>query len=135
MEDKDFNFLRNVLWFDETNWIIIALITIVVLGGKIGDVCKLKKSITMQHLFMSEIYCKRDWWTSQNRWHHEKGKLYLILRHHPQSLQVGCSNRQWSQAYFQSCDKMTYGHQSQDTGVAITNPWSQSNRKYVDRTE
>ena len=44
-------------------------------------------------------------------------------------------NGQWPQAYFQSCDKMAKGQQSQGIGLAITKPWPQSYRKCVCRTE
>jgi hypothetical protein len=28
-----------------------------------------------QHHVVGVFCCRRDWWTSQNRWHHEDGKL------------------------------------------------------------
>ena len=67
-----------------------------------------------QHHVVGVICCRRDWCTSQNRWNHEVGKLcaYIEATSHDISqevnawLQMGLSNGQRPQAYFQSCGKM-----------------------------
>ena len=49
-------------------------------GGKKGDACKPKNTIPTvkqgwQHHVVRVFCCRRDWCTSQNRLHHEGGKL------------------------------------------------------------
>jgi hypothetical protein len=44
--------------------------TIVMFGEKKGGGLQ-----TKEHHVVGVLCCKRDWCTSQNRWHHETGKL------------------------------------------------------------
>ena len=60
--DKDRTFWRNVLWSDETK---------IELFGHNDH----HEARGWQHHVMGVLCCRRDWCTSQNRWHHEAGKL------------------------------------------------------------
>jgi hypothetical protein len=78
--DKDLTFWRNVLWSDETKIELFGHIDHCYVWRKKGEACKLKNTIPTvkhgwQHHVVGVLCCRRDWWTSQNRWHHEAGKL------------------------------------------------------------
>ena len=120
--------------------------TIVMFGRKRGLLASQRTpsqpwSTGWQHHVVRVLGCRRDWCTSQNRWHHEVGKLRGYIEATSQDIsqevkaffQMGLPHEQWPQAYFQSCGKMALGQQSQGIGVAITKPWPQS--KCVVRTE
>ena len=126
----------------------LAIMTIVMFGGKRG---RLASQRTPSHPWSTGVAapccgvlcCRRDWCTSQNRCHHEDGKLCGYIEATSQDIsqevkawsQMGLPNGHWPQAYFQSCGKMAWGQQNQGNGVAITKPWPQFYRKCVGRTE
>ena len=98
--------------------------TIVMFGGKRGglqaeDHHPNHEARGWQHHVMGVLCCSRDWCTSQNRWHHEAGKLCGYIEATFQDIsedvkawsQMGLPNGQWPQAYFQICGKMAYGQQ------------------------
>ncbi|CDQ55979.1 unnamed protein product [Oncorhynchus mykiss] len=72
--DKDHTFWRNVLWSDETR---------IELFGHNHHRGSLQaeehhpnpEARGWQHHVVGVFCCRRDWCTSQNRWHHEAGKL------------------------------------------------------------
>jgi hypothetical protein len=54
---------------------------IVVFGGKRGGLQAEehhpnREAQGWQHHVVGVLCCRRDWWTSQNRWPHEVGKLW-----------------------------------------------------------
>ena len=54
--------------------------TIVMFGGKRGDLQAEeqhpnREALGWQHHVVGVLCCRRDWCTSQNRWHHEGVKL------------------------------------------------------------
>ena len=66
-----------------------------------------------QHHVVGVLCYRRDWCTSQNRWHHEEGQLGGYIEATSQDIsqevkawsQMGLPNGQLPQAYFQSCGK------------------------------
>ncbi|CDQ98505.1 unnamed protein product [Oncorhynchus mykiss] len=75
--DKDRTFWRNVLWSDETKIGLFGHNDHHYVWRKKGEACKPKNREAQwwQHHVVGEICCRKDWCTSQNRWHHEKRKL------------------------------------------------------------
>ena len=74
--DKDQTFCRNVLWSDETKIELFGHNDHHYVWRKKGDACKPKNTIpTVKYHVVRLLCCRRDWCTSQNRWHHEGGKL------------------------------------------------------------
>ena len=99
-----------------------------------------------QHHVVGGLCCRRGWCTSQNRWHHEVGKLCWYIEATSQDisqevkawLQMGLPNGQWPQAYIQSCGKIVF-RMKKDNKVKVlewpSKPWPQSHIKFVGRTE
>jgi hypothetical protein len=66
-----------------------------------------------QHHVVGMLCCRRDWCTSQNRWHHEPGQLCGYIEATSQDIshevkawsQMGLPNGQCPQACFQSVAK------------------------------
>uniref|UniRef100_A0AAZ3QT83 Transposase Tc1-like domain-containing protein n=1 Tax=Oncorhynchus tshawytscha TaxID=74940 RepID=A0AAZ3QT83_ONCTS len=79
--DKDSTLWRNVLWSDETKIEPFGQNDHHYVWRKKGEACKPKNTIpTVKHvggsiMLWGVLCCRRDWFTSQNRWHHEKGKF------------------------------------------------------------
>ena len=117
--DKDRTFYRNVLWSDETEIELFGHNDHHYVWRKKGDACKPKNTIpTVKHgggsiMLWGLFGCRRDWCISQNRWHHEAGKLCGYIEATSQDInqdftawsQMGLPNGQWPQA-FQSYGKM-----------------------------
>ena len=90
----------------------LAIMTIAMFGGKMGRLAS--RRTQSQPWSMGVLCCRRDWCTSQNRWHHEERKLCGYIEATSQDVsqevkawpQMGLPNEQWPQAYFQSCGKM-----------------------------
>lgn len=89
------------------------------------------------------FYCRRDWCTSQNRWHHEKRKLGGHIEAASEGIsqeveawaQMGLPNGQWPKHSSKLFTKWLKIQQSQGIGVAFTKAWSQSHRKHVGGTK
>ena len=78
--DEDGTFWRNVLWSDETKIELLGRNDHRCVWREKGEACQPKNTIpTMKHGVAASccgvLCCRRDWCTSQNRWHHEGGKL------------------------------------------------------------
>uniref|UniRef100_A0AAZ3PS76 Transposase Tc1-like domain-containing protein n=1 Tax=Oncorhynchus tshawytscha TaxID=74940 RepID=A0AAZ3PS76_ONCTS len=78
--DKDDTFWRNVLWSDEKKIELFGHHDHCYVWKKKGEACKPKNTIPTeargwQHHVVGVLCCRRDWCTSQNRWHHEGVKL------------------------------------------------------------
>ena len=61
-------------------WDCLAIKTIVMFGGKGGGLPAdehhpNREAWGWQHHVVVVLCCRKDWCTSQNRWHHEGGKL------------------------------------------------------------
>uniref|UniRef100_A0AAZ3PMV5 Transposase Tc1-like domain-containing protein n=1 Tax=Oncorhynchus tshawytscha TaxID=74940 RepID=A0AAZ3PMV5_ONCTS len=118
--DKDRTFWRNVLCSDETKIKLFGHNDHRYVWRKKGEACKPKNTIpTVKHgggsiMSWGVLFCRRDWCTSQNKWHHEEGKLCGCIEATSQDIsqevkawsQMGFPNGQCPQAYFQSCGKM-----------------------------
>jgi hypothetical protein len=86
--------------------------TIVMFGGKMGRQAEEhhpnRQAQGWQHHVVGVLCCRRDWCNSQNKWHHEVGKLcgcneatsQEISQEFKAWLQMGLPNGQWPQAYF-----------------------------------
>uniref|UniRef100_A0AAZ3PE37 Tc1-like transposase DDE domain-containing protein n=1 Tax=Oncorhynchus tshawytscha TaxID=74940 RepID=A0AAZ3PE37_ONCTS len=78
---KDHTLWRNVLWSDETKIQLFGHNDHCYIWRIKGEACKLKNTIPTvkhggwQHHVVGVLCCRRDWCTSQTRWHHEEGKL------------------------------------------------------------
>ena len=102
--DRYRTFWRNILWFDETKIELFGLNDHCYVWRKKGDACKPKNTIpTVKHGVAASccgvLCCRRDWCPSQNRCHHEGGKLcgYIEAASQDISHQV----KAWSQMGFQ----------------------------------
>jgi hypothetical protein len=89
--------------------------TIIVFGGGRGGLQAKEhhpnsETQGWQHYVVGVLCWRRDWCTSQNRWHHEVGKVCGYIGATSQDVktwsQMYLPNGQWPQAYFQSCSKM-----------------------------
>ena len=65
----------------------LAIMTIVMFGGKRGGLQAEehhpnREARGWQHHVVGVLCCRRDWCTSQNRWHHEEGHFSNILKQH-----------------------------------------------------
>ena len=74
--------------------------TIVVFGGKAGGLQSKehhpnREARGWQHHVVWVLCCRRDWCTSQNRWHHESGKLCGYIEATSQDISQGV--KAWSQ--------------------------------------
>ena len=61
--------------------------TIVMFGGKKREACKLDNTINCearrwQHHIVVVLFCRRDWCTSQNRWHQREENYVDMLKQH-----------------------------------------------------
>ena len=85
----------------------LAIMTIIMFGGKRGGLqaeehCPNLEERGWQHHVVGVLCCRRDWCTSQNRWHHKVGKLCEYIEATSQDisqevkawLQMGLPNRQ-----------------------------------------
>uniref|UniRef100_A0AAZ3PUR4 Transposase Tc1-like domain-containing protein n=1 Tax=Oncorhynchus tshawytscha TaxID=74940 RepID=A0AAZ3PUR4_ONCTS len=113
-------FLRNVLRSDERKIELFGHNDHCYVWRKKGEACKPEEhhlnhdAQRWQHHVVGVLCCRRDWCTSQNRWHHEKGQLCGYIEATSQDisqefkawLQMGLPNGQRPQAYFQCCGKM-----------------------------
>ena len=82
--DKDRTFWRNVLRSDETKIELFGHnnCLAIMFGGKRGRLASQRTPSELwntewQHHVVGVLCCWRDWCTSQNRWHHEVGKLWI----------------------------------------------------------
>uniref|UniRef100_A0A673WX14 Phosphatidylinositol 4-phosphate 5-kinase type-1 gamma-like n=1 Tax=Salmo trutta TaxID=8032 RepID=A0A673WX14_SALTR len=79
--DKDRTFWRNVLWSDETKIELFGHDDHSYVWRKKGGGLQAeehhpnREGQGWQHHVVGVLCCRRDWCTSQNRWHHEEGKL------------------------------------------------------------
>jgi hypothetical protein len=69
--------------------------TIVMFGGKGGGMQAEEhhpnhEAWGWQHHVVGVLCCRRDWCTSQNRWHHEGGKLCGYIEATSQDIKLGC---------------------------------------------
>ena len=79
--NKDCTFWKNVLWSDKTKIELFGHNDHRYVWRKEWEAYKLANTIpTVKHgggsiILWGVLCCRRDWCTSQNRWHHEGGKL------------------------------------------------------------
>ncbi|CDQ96990.1 unnamed protein product [Oncorhynchus mykiss] len=74
--DKDRTFWRNILWSDETKIELFGHNDHRYVWRKKGEACKTKNTISTVKHGGGSIMLWGDWCTSQNRLHHEDGKLF-----------------------------------------------------------
>ena len=76
--DKDRIVCRNVLWSDEAkNWNVWPKLPEEKGGGlQAEEHHPNREARGWLHHVVGVLCCRRDWCTSQNRWHHEGGKLW-----------------------------------------------------------
>ena len=102
-----------------------------------------RESWGWQHHVVEVICCRRDWCTSQNRMHHEAGKVCGYIEATSQDIsqevkawsQMGLPNGHDPKHTSKVVAKWPLGQQSQGIGEAITKPRPQSYRTFVGRTE
>lgn len=69
-------FWRHVLWADETKIELFNHNEKQYIWRKNGEALKPQNTAwELQHHVVGLFYCRRDWCTTQKRWHHEKRKL------------------------------------------------------------
>ena len=78
--DKECTFWRNVLWSDERKIELFGYNGHRYVWRKMGGVQaeehhSNREARGWQHHVLGVLCCRRDWCTSQNRWHHEAVKL------------------------------------------------------------
>ena len=80
--DKNCTFWRNVLWSDSTKIELFGHNDHCYVWRIKGEACKPKNTIPnceawgWQHHVVGVLCCRRDWYNSKNRWHHEWGQFY-----------------------------------------------------------
>lgn len=111
--DKDLNCWRHVLWSDKTKIELFGHNDHrYVWGGSLQawehpPNCEIRG---WQHHVVGLFCCRRDWCTSQNRWHHELRTLCGNVEATSQDIsqevkawaQMGLPNGQWHEAYCQT---------------------------------
>jgi hypothetical protein len=65
--DKDHTFWRNILWSDETKIELFGRN-----GLQVEEHHPNREARGWQHHVVGVLCCRRDWFTSRNRWHHEE---------------------------------------------------------------
>jgi hypothetical protein len=73
---KDRTFCRNVLWSDEKKIELFCHNDHRYVWRKKKQHHPNREAQGWQHHVVEVLCCRRDWCTSQNRWHHEIGKLF-----------------------------------------------------------
>jgi hypothetical protein len=112
--DKDRTFWRNVLWSDETKIELFGHNDHRYIWRKKGEACKPKNTIpTVKHGGGRFMFVGVLCWSSQNRWHHEVGKLCGYIE--ATSQDISQELKAWSQMGLPN-------GQSQGIRVAITKP-------------
>jgi hypothetical protein len=114
--------------------------TILIFGGKKGEACKPeehhpnREAQGWQHHVVAVLCCRRDWCTSQNRWHNEERTIYPHIYPHnlATSQDISQEVKAWSQRGLPNDNdpkhtskvvaKWLKGQQSQGIGLAITKP-------------
>ena len=95
-----------------------------------------------QHHVVGVLCCRRDWCTSQNRWHHEGEKLWIYWSNIKTSVRKLKLGHKW---FFQMDNDHKHtskvvamwlkGNKVKVIGLAITKPCPQAYRKWGGRTE
>ena len=80
--DKVINFCRYVLWSDETKIRLFGHYDYCYIWGKKAEAWEHHPNCEVrgwQHHAVGVFSCRRDWCTSQNRWHHQERSLCSII--------------------------------------------------------